>query len=260
MVQALLLSYLGVAVLMILLWYWQARSGRGSIVDVFWTLGVTLIALVQLLLVPVAPGPRHWLASLLISCWGLRLTLFLAWRMTILPEDGRYLELQERWGATRARRMFFFFQFQAFGTVLFAWPFILLAGNQYPLGILDLVGTLFWMTGILGGTIADFQMTRFRHTAGNEKRVCAVGLWKYSRHPNYFFEWIHWCSYVFLAWLAPWGWLTLLAPLTLLLLIFFVTGIPPSEKQALMRRGESYLHYQARTPVFIPWFPRPTDE
>lgn len=260
MIQALLLSYLGVAVFMGLLWYWQTQNGRGSIVDIFWTLGVMVLALIQLLQVPVTPGPRHWLASLLITCWGVRLALFLAWRMKTLPEDARYVKLQERWGASSPKRMFFFFQFQAFGTILFAWPFILLAQNQQPLGILDLVGTIIWGTGILGGTIADIQMTRFRRRVDNEKKVCRAGLWKYSRHPNYFFEWLHWCSYIFLAWFAPWGWLTLLAPLILLLLIFFVTGIPPSEKQALARRGESYRQYQACTPVFIPWFPRPANK
>ena len=82
------------------------------------------------------------------------------------------------------------------------------------------------------------------------------GLWRYSRHPNYFFQWLTWVAYALMALAAPWGWIGLLAPLLILYLIVFVTGIPPSEEQALKSRGDDYRRYQRETSAFVPWFPR----
>jgi steroid 5-alpha reductase family enzyme len=110
---------------------------------------------------------------------------------------------------------------------------------------------------IAGESLADWQLSRFRSQAANRGQVCNHGLWRYSRHPNYFFEWLHWWAYVCFAisnW--PWGCLTLLGPLTMWYLITRVTGIPPTEAQSLKSRGEAYRRYQQTTSPFFPWFPR----
>ena len=242
----------GVMVLiMTVLWLWQCRTGRGSVVDVAWTFGVAGLAISQLVTVPDPVTARHGLVAILIGLWAVRLAGMLAWRIRQLPEDGRYLEMNTKWGGRAAFRMFLFHQFQALGCLLFAWPFYLVALSTGPLSAIDFMGVACWLIGIVGGTVADVQLTRFR-LAGPSGRVCQVGLWRYSRHPNYFFEFVHWCSYVLLGWSAPQGAWLILLPAILLFLIFFVTGIPPTEKQALATRGEAYRAYQRTTSVFIP--------
>ena len=107
-----------------------------------------------------------------------------------------------------------------------------------------------------GGAIADRQLRAFARDPANKGKVCDQGLWAWSRHPNYFFEWLHWFSYVLLCWQHPWGWLTVIAPLVMLYFILFVTGIPPTEKQALKSRPKSYRDYQRTTSPFFPWPPQ----
>ena len=105
-----------------------------------------------------------------------------------------------------------------------------------------------------GESVADAQLHRFRSQPSNAGRTCSQGLWNYSRHPNYFFEWLHWFSYV--AWALPydWGWLSLMAPVVMFYLLFSVTGIPYAEKRALLNRGDEYRTYQKRTHAFFPFF------
>lgn len=247
----LLTGYVVVATVMVLLWIGQSYTGRSSLVDVAWALGVALLAVFQLLDKAETLLSRHGLVALLIVGWALRLAGMLAWRIYRLPEDGRYLAMNRKWGGSASWRMLLFYQFQGIACLLFALPFLVIARNQQPLGTLDYVGMGCWLVGIAGGTLADFQLTSFRISAGSGE-VFQGGLWRYSRHPNYFFEWIHWCSYVLFGWSAINGWLLLLLPLTLLFFIFFVTGIPPTEKQALRTRGDAYRQYQKTTSVFIP--------
>jgi steroid 5-alpha reductase family enzyme len=109
----------------------------------------------------------------------------------------------------------------------------------------------------LGGeAIADAQLSRFRRDPANRGTVCRTGLWRYSRHPNYFFEWVHWWAYVLIGIAAPWGWLALFGPALMLLFLFKITGIPPTEARALESRGDAYREYQRTTSVFVPWPPR----
>ena len=110
--------------------------------------------------------------------------------------------------------------------------------------------------GIVGEAIADAQLARWRRDVGNRGRVCDVGLWSWSRHPNYFFEIVVWVGHALYALAFPWGGLALLAPALLLASIFKVTGIPATEAQALRTKGDAYRTYQARTSAFIPWPPR----
>ena len=109
----------------------------------------------------------------------------------------------------------------------------------------------------MGNTIlADRRLAHFRGRPGNRGKTCREGWWHYSRHPNYFFEWLHWWSYMALAAGAPYGWVALLAPTAMFYLLFRVTGIPPTEAQALASRGDDYREYQRTTSVFFPWFPK----
>ena len=108
----------------------------------------------------------------------------------------------------------------------------------------------------MGETIADRQLVTFKKDPGSRGKTCRAGLWHYSRHPNYFFEWILWCGFGVLGLAGPWGWAGLAAPALMLYTIVFVTGIPPTEAQALVSRGEDYRAYQRTTSPFVPWPPR----
>ncbi len=133
---------------------------------------------------------------------------------------------------------------------------LLASRNQTELGVLDIIGCFIWWIAVMGEGIADKQLADFRMQSENKGKVCQRGLWRYSRHPNYFFEWMHWWSYVCFAWFAPWGWLSIGAPLAMLYFIFFVTGIPPTEAQAIKSRGDAYREYQRTTSAFFPWPPK----
>ena len=112
------------------------------------------------------------------------------------------------------------------------------------------------IAGLFGVISSDFSLQSFLRKPKNKGEVCEEGLWKYSRHPNYFFEMIYWVGLYFFAILTPWGWITIVSPLLLIGTLFFVTGIPPLEERAVANKGEKYKDYQRRVSIFIPWFPK----
>ena len=112
------------------------------------------------------------------------------------------------------------------------------------------------MISIAGEALADLQLKWFKQNEANQGKVCQVGFWRYSRHPNYFFEWLHWWTYVLLAATSPWVLVTLLAPLAMWYFLANVTGIPTSEARAIQSRGDKYRQYQQTTNAFFPWFPK----
>lgn len=249
-------GWLFMALVMIVLWEVQRRSRNAGIVDVVWTAGVGILGV---LFAFMADGyaPRRFLIAGMIALWALRLGGHLYRRVTGETEDGRYRQVRQQWGERTQLFLFFFFQLQAFWSVLFAFPLLIAARNASPaLGWKDVLGILIWLIAIAGEGIADRQLARFRTNPQNHGKVCAEGLWRYSRHPNYFFEWVHWWAYVVIGIAAPQGWLTLLGPIMMLGFLFKITGIPPTEAQALRTRGEAYREYQRTTSVFFPLPPR----
>jgi steroid 5-alpha reductase family enzyme len=144
------------------------------------------------------------------------------------------------------------YQTQAAVAVLFSLP-ILGAMRSGRLDTLAAIGVVTWLIAVAGESLADRQLARFRANRANQGLVCRDGLWRYSRHPNYFFEWIHWWAYVLIGHGAL---LTWIGPIGMLVFLFRITGIPYTELQALKSRGERYRAYQRTTSVFVPWFPR----
>jgi len=200
--------------------------------------------------------PRRLLIGVMAGGWSLRLASYLLVRVLSMPEDGRYETMKRQWGAHAQRNLFAFFQVQALWSAMFAAPMLIAAGNAAaPLGWLDAAGAAVFVAALFGETTADRQLQAFRSRRANQGKVCRAGLWRYSRHPNYFFEWLHWWAYVFIGWQAPYGWATLCGPAAMLLFLFKVTGIPPTEANALRSRGDAYRDYQRTTSVFFPWPP-----
>lgn len=254
---SLALSIWAIAALgMVLAWAISLRVANLGHVDVAWAALMALAALLAGVLGSGAALPRG-LVAVLGGLWGMRLSLHLLRRVLHEPEDGRYQFLRLAWRGS-ASRFFVFFQLQALVVALFALPFIAAASG--PQGGMDawiVLAILTWMVAVGGETIADRQLSAFRADPGNRGRTCRSGLWRWSRHPNYFFEWLHWFAYVFLAMGSDLFWLSLIGPVVMLAFLYRVSGIPWTEAQALRSRGEDYARYQREVSAFFPWPPRP---
>lgn len=235
-------------------WWWQRRHANAGIVDAIWAFGVGAGAVLLAALGDGAPLPRIALA-VLGGAWGLRLGLHLWRRVRDEPEDGRYRHLRAHWGGSQ-RAFFLFFQFQALLIVLFALPFLGAARTPHAQPGWLLAALAVWIVAVAGEAIADAQLARFRADPANRGRTCREGLWRWSRHPNYFFEWLHWFAYVLLAAGSPWFAASLSGPVVMYLFLRYVSGIPYTEAQALRTRGEDYREYQRTTPMLFPWFPK----
>jgi steroid 5-alpha reductase family enzyme len=244
------------SVAMAALWVLQVRIRNASHVDVAWAV---LIAVVAILYGLLADGDRghRLLAAALASLWGFRLGAYLLVdRVLGKEEDGRYRALRARWGPRASRNFFWFFQLQAVFVAFFSLPFALIALDPDPkVSALAWAGVALWLIGNAGAILADRQLARWRADPANRGRTARSGLWRWSRHPNYFFEWVTWCGNALAATTAPWGWVSWIVPAGLLFLLFRVTGIPATEAQALRSRVD-YAEYQQTTSVFFPLPPR----
>lgn len=255
----LALGWLIMAVIMAVLWFYQKRTRNAGFVDVCWAVGTGLLAILFALLAD-GDGTRRMIIATCAGAWGLRLGGYLFRRVRSEAEDGRYRALREQWGDRTQVLMFGFFQVQAFWAVLFATPMLIAAANPASPGWLDILGIAIWAVAFGGEALADRQLARFRARPDSRGRVCQQGLWRYSRHPNYFFEWIHWWAYVAFALTGPWGWLTLAWPLLMLWFLLKITGVPPTEANAVASRGDAYRAYQRTTNTFFPGPRRPDPE
>jgi steroid 5-alpha reductase family enzyme len=170
---------------------------------------------------------RKVLIAIMVSLWSLRLGGYLARRVLghLDQEDGRYRQLRQEWAGNFGAKMFGFFQFQAVVLVMLSVPFALVAQQDAPgWHPLELVAVGLWVVAWLGETLADAQLARFKREPSNRGAVCSTGLWGWSRHPNYFFEWLVWVAYALLAWPTPHGWIGLGAPALMLWFLLRVTG------------------------------------
>jgi steroid 5-alpha reductase family enzyme len=263
--EALAAIAVSLSILMTMAWAVQQRTGNSGWVDTIWTFAVGLTGAGGALW-PVAgasPNPRQWLVAALVAIWSLRLGVHIAIRTAGISDDPRYAAFAKEWGVNSARRMFVFLQNQALGSIPLV--FAIFVAARFPLATLraqDYLGALILVAGIAGEALADAQLKRFRKQEANKGRVCDAGLWRWSRHPNYFFEWFGWLAYPVIAISTdyplqyPWGLAALLAPAFMYWILVYVTGIPPLEAQMLRSRGDRYREYQSRTSVFFPLPPQ----
>ena len=241
---------------MTLAWLWAKRIGNVSYVDAFWAYGVGILGLFYLL--PHEPLTlRNQVAICMLAFWSLRLGTYLFRRCMGGKEDSRYQFYRDKWGEKADSLFFWFFQKQATWVVIFASPMLIVRTNQTPWGPLDSTGLALWIIGLAGGCLADWQLARHKSSPDRKPgEICNSGLWRYSRHPNYFFEWIAWMSYLFLGWGAPLGPWLLLVPVILLAFLLKFTGIPHVEARKLENANEEYVQYRQSTSSFFPWFPK----
>lgn len=245
----------GATLLMIASWAWQVRTRNASPVDVMWAAALGVAAIAYGVQAPGALVPRT-LVGVMGALWGFRLALHLHRRVHGAPEDGRYAYLRAHWQGHQGKFLAFFLA-QALLVALFSIPFLAAASNPVP-GVTawTVLAVAVFVLALAGEALADAQLARWRRDPARRGRTCRAGLWRYSRHPNYFFEWLHWFAYVLLAIGGPAWWLALLGPVLMGASLAWLTGIPYTEAQALRSRGEDYRAYQRETSAFFPWFPR----
>ncbi len=234
------------------------RIRNFSIVDVAWSALFTPLVVLYAALAQGYPQRRALIAAM-VALWSLRLAAHLGARIFSLhpAEEGRYVELRRRWSTSLNRRFFLFFQAQGLLAALLSLPFLLACvDRRESLGGFEVAGAALFVLALAGESVADRQLAAFKAGPRNRGRTCRGGLWRYSRHPNYFFEWLVWVAYSVFAWPSPGGWATPYAPAVMLYFLFRVTGIPATEQQALRSRGDDYREYQRTTSAFVPWFPK----
>ncbi len=241
--------------LQVLLWLVAQRTKNAAIVDLGWAFSFTLIAASFALRTSLPAA--GWLPILIVTCaWSLRLTGYLLSRGAATgPEEGRYVELRRKWSPHAARNFFVFFQAQALLSGVLALAFVIPFIELPVRPLFIYIGAATSALALLGETVADAQLARFKRE--HKGKVCDVGLWSWSRHPNYFFEWCVWIGHAVtaLAFPLPFALLALIPQAIILASIFGVTGIPPTEAQSLRSKGDVYRDYQKRVSRFVPMPP-----
>lgn len=240
-------------------WLVALRTGQSSWIDAIWSFATGGFGAAAAL-IPLADTQvsiRQVLVAVLALLWALRLGIHIAVRTARGGDDPRYKQLREEWGRAFRRRLFWFLQIQALAALALAVSIMLAAHNPAPgLRFSDWLGVAVLIVAVLGESIADRQLSAFRSDPANKGKVCDVGLWAISRHPNYFFEWLGWLAYAIiaidLAGAYHWGWLALAGPFVMYWLLVHASGIPPLEAHMLRSRGKTFRDYQQRVNAFWP--------
>lgn len=254
-VHVVLAGFACVAVFLSIVWAIQLRTRNAGMVDPVWSWSLGFLGVFYAVF-GSAPASTRLVLGLLAGVWGFRLGTHLYLRNAGKPEDARYAKFRRDWGAQANRNMFWFFQFQAVMAWLLSAGFVVVAwrdGAPHP--ALVALAVAIWLAAVIGEGVADWQMERFRADPSTRGKVCRTGLWRYSRHPNYFFESLHWCAYVPLALGSPW-WPVVLLPAALMAwLLLRMSGVPILEAHLVQSRP-GYAEYIRTTSAFIPWPPK----
>jgi len=234
-------------------------KGDYSVVDIGWGFGFVLVGILSLVLAPELTF-RGIFAVSLVTLWGLRLGIHILRRNWGKPEDYRYTEMRENWGGNAAFNSFFrIFMLQGVLMLSISYPLILI--NYFPkssLTLLDLFGGLIFLIGFEFEAIGDYQLAQFiKNRKSEDNRIMTDGLWKYTRHPNYFGEALLWWGIFLFAVPVKFGWLAVFSPIIIDFLLLKVSGVPPLEER--YKDDEDYQEYASRTNKFFPWFPKPDD-
>jgi steroid 5-alpha reductase family enzyme len=265
---ALVAIAVSLSLVMSVAWAIEQASGNSGWIDTVWTFGLGLVG-AGFALAPFGSGVtepvRQCIAAAAIAAWALRLGFHIASRTAAIGDDPRYAVLRESWGPrqswNRSWQMWLLVQKQALVSIPLALAVFLAAHNPGPLRAQDYLAILVFLVAIFGEALADRELRFFRRTASGRGGICQAGLWRWSRHPNYFFEWLGWLGYPLLAIDLSggygWGFLALLGPACMYWLLVHVSGIPPLEQHMLRTRGEAFRAWQARTNAFFPGPLRP---
>jgi steroid 5-alpha reductase family enzyme len=250
-------AFLVIMIMMILLWLISIITRNVSIVDLFWGLGF-VIATLFFFLKTDGSGSRKIITLALVAIWGIRLSVYLALRNIGKGEDFRYAQFRKNYGEHRYWWISFFQTFLLQGILMWLISAPLLGAQYYGAGrsinIIDYIALVLWLTGFFFETVGDYQLARFKADPANKGKVLNTGLWRYTRHPNYFGDSAVWWGYGFFC-LAAGSYLPLFGSLLMTALIIKVSGVALLEK-SLKEQKPQYKEYIEKTSAFFPWFPR----
>lgn len=226
-------------------------SKNSSYIDVGWVLSIPLLLLLYFFL---SPNINSIVITYLclISFWSIRQSFSLLKRIWNLGKDPRYITLEKQWKAGIKWKYFILFIFEGFVTWLITIPFVFI-NSPTKINIYSVILLLCIFISIFGELIADFQKSTFINNSKNKQKVCNTGLWKFSRHPNYFFQFLIWVFTAGLSFSTPYSVISIISPLIMYIILTKISGIPPAERQSLKSRKEAYKIYQKNTPPFFPW-------
>lgn len=253
--QTSLYGYAFIFTMMCLLWLTYRITKKPMIVDAGWGFGLAFIGMFYAYLGD-GDVTRRIIIGAMTAIWGIRLGAYLLFtRVLGHHHDARYDMLEKEWKKNIPFRYFLFYQYQAIAIVAVTLQFIAISANPSPeIAPLEIAGIVLWFISVIGQTVSDAQLNAFKNDPANKGQVCRRGLWNYSRHPNYFFEWLIWMAYLIFALGSEGGWIAAFAPAIMLYLLLNVTGIPMTEENAIRSKGELYREYQRTTSAFVPWF------
>ena len=235
-------------------WYWSYRQHNVNIVDSLWPLLFLLAGVVYALAVE-APGPRTGLLLALLAVWSLRLCVYLSWRNWGETEDKRYAEMREHHGERFPMvSLYKVFLLQGVIAWIVSLPLLAAIAGRGAMGFLDFLGVVLWLMGMVFEAGGDWQLARFKADPDNKGKVLNRGLWRYTRHPNYFGDFCVWWGFFLLA-LAAGGWWSFIGPLIMSVLLMRVSGVTLTEK-TIEERRPAYREYQQNTNAFFPGAPR----
>jgi steroid 5-alpha reductase family enzyme len=226
-----------------------------SLADIAWGMGFVCITYLTLL-IQNAFQPRQLLVTGLVTLWGLRLALYISTRNRGKGEDPRYRKWREDWGRQWIIKSYLqVFLLQGFFMLVIAASIIVVnSRTSSSLNFLDLIGSTIWLIGFIFETIGDYQLRAFIANPANHNRIMQSGLWRYTRHPNYFGEATMWWGIFVIALNTAYGILAIVSPLLITTLLLFVSGVPLLEKR--YAGNPEFDKYKQQTSVFIPWFPK----
>jgi steroid 5-alpha reductase family enzyme len=242
--------------LMTLLWLLSLALKNSSIVDIFWGVGFVIANWVYFALTPEGFPLRKWLVGILVTIWGLRLSLYILWRNWRKPEDFRYQVWRKEAGSKWWWQSFFrVFLLQGVLMMIISAPLLAAQRGANPahLVLFDVLGVVVWVIGFVFESVGDFQLARFKRNPANHGKVMDRGVWRFTRHPNYFGDSAQWWGFYLISAFSG-GWWTIFSPILMTLLLLRVSGVALLEKTLETRPG--YKEYTEKTSAFIPWFPR----
>ena len=254
--MSLILKVLFVIIIYMTIWFFIALAKkRNDVADVAWGPGFILTAFISLLMAG-SFSDRALITTAMVFLWGIRLAVHIGNRHVGKPEDARYAQWRKEWGKTFLLRTFLqVFMLQGVLLFLVAAPIIVI--NTAPpsqISVLDILGICIWILGFTFETVSDWQLAQFFKIPSKKGGVMTTGLWRYSRHPNYFGEVTLWWGIYIIALSVPNGWMSIIGPLTITFLILKVSGIPMLEEG--FRDNPDFQQYKERTSIFIPLPPR----
>lgn len=239
-------------------WFFAVKYKNGAMADITWSYGFLFLVIFY------AFSSEGWLPRQLVLCtmvafWSLRLTFYLAKRTikNLHKEDTRYKALRQESKIPEKAYFLWIFFCQALLQTLVTVPFVISCMDTHgAFRVTEVIAIMLFIPAFIGEAVADKQLSDFKKQSTEQNSVCRVGLWNYSRHPNYFFEWLIWLAYFIYAVGSPYGLIALLSPVVMLQMLLNVSGVKFSESVSVGTRGEDYMRYQKETSAFIPWFPK----